>query len=513
MSKPLENLPRALTTLAVTVATILIAIYAFMHGNFMLMMGVVIAAPMVALVNNPPLWIVTILGLLNSNIIVPGMPRGLQLVHFLMAGFCVLVVARNIVVKPRPPKMPLSFYFIWAYVVLMAFIISQRGFGLRMTGGNAIGGASYVKFLIYAGFALCSRYIPLSMRQWKLAIVAMIVGSLVPAVAEMIYLVSGGTIQMQYFFIEAYTFGLLDTAEAMQTGMSTVRFTSLVPVASSLFLAVIVFTGYRTRFSLTTVAGIGLCILVGAMTGFRSLLVFFLGVALIYRFLNTSPGLRLPLVVVTLFATFFCLAAIIPFVGHLPQAMQRTLSFLPFADIDPVAAADANWSLQWRYGLWELAWRHVPEYLWVGRGFTVSLEDLMAYSNRGDPFLQAWYGHGYHNGILSALIDTGLPGLVILVCFMVTAAREAFVGRLAVDSVFIGRFHTFIRAMIIYNILAYFIIIGDVRSSLPNIFMYLAIFYSVQVTGAAAANRRTQRDFALIDPSFGSARAERPLQH
>ena len=97
MNNRLDSLPRALLVLSVVTATVLLSSYAFMHGNYLMMMAVVGFAPMIALVNNPASWIVVIIGLSQSGLIMPGLPRGLEVVHLFMLGFCALMTGRSMV--------------------------------------------------------------------------------------------------------------------------------------------------------------------------------------------------------------------------------------------------------------------------------------------------------------------------------------------------------------------------------------------------------------------------------
>lgn len=512
MSKPLESLPRALTTLGVVAATVLVSVYAFVNGNYALMVGVVIAAPMVAMINNPPAWIIAIVGLWQSNMIVPGLPRGLQLLHLFMAGFCALVVARNIVLKPPRERSPLSFLFIWALLGLFVFIITQRGFGLMMTGGSTIGGSVYLKVFIMAGYLLCSRYILLTTKQWRLAIGLLFAGSLLPVAAEAIFTLSHGAIQFQYLFIEPYVFGLLDTLGALTSGSGVVRFTSLAPLATILVMLALIFTPRKSGFTAVTYLLLGLSLLVAGLSGFRSLILDTLGIIVLYRVFMLPRGRRLQNVIIMGGGAVLFLVCLIPFVQYLPFSIQRAVAWLPFATIDPIAMADANISTQWRLDLWKFCLQNASDYLWVGRGLTINTEDLYSLGVVNDRILNPWFGHAYHNGPISLLIDTGIPGLVLASLYMLFAAREVLTNRLRPDDPFIARFFVYVKARIIFSILSFYFVAGSVESMTAQ-FFYLAIFYGLQVTSVRYANRRTRRDFAIIDPSFGSAPSERPLRN
>jgi len=68
--------------------------------------------------------------------------------------------------------------------------------------------------------------------------------------------------------------------------------------------------------------------------------------------------------------------SLIPFVGHLPLSVQRTLSFLPLP-VDPVAQASADLSTEWRLQMWKNVLPQIPQYLWLGKGYSISAADLL----------------------------------------------------------------------------------------------------------------------------------------
>lgn len=483
--------------------TIGIAVYALMHENYGLMAMMLAVAPGIALINNPSAWMVTILAVSQSGLILPGLPRGLQVFQFLVAGFSLMVVARNILLKPPMERQPLSFAFIWGLMGVLAFIIVERGLGFMAMGGNTIGGASYIKVLVAAAFLLASRSIPLTTQQWKFAIVLMIGGSFVPVAAQLIHTFSGGSFYV-YKFVEYYG-GVRDTLVGVETGTQVVRFQTLGPVADTLLMAVLVFTGRQQKFSIVTLAGLAACLVIAGLTGFRSLLLQIVGIAFVFRFFIAPRHDRMRLSVVSLLCGLFLLILLIPFTQHLPQSMQRALSWLPFAQIDSVASLEAGATIDWRLDLWEFSWEHVPDFLWVGRGFALNIDDILAYSVFKDDILSSWFSHNYHNGPLGALIDTGLPGLTCLMLFFFFSTKEVLLNRRNPTDPFVSRFYTVIKAKYLYSVFAYLFIHGDIRSSLPNLFLLLTIFYGLQVTDHALSRKRIERDFSIIDPSFGSS--------
>lgn len=508
-SSRLENFNRGLITLGLIVTTVLLAVYAYTRENYLMMFGMLGVAPAVALINNPSTFLVLIIATYNSGLILPGLPKGLQLWNLLMAGFVALILARNIVLKPSRERMPVSFIFIWGFLIVLGFLISQRGFGLLSSGGSLIGGASYVKVIVAAGFILCSRYIRLTTEQWKIAILGMIFGGLIPLMAQLLFMYSGGAIDFQFHFVQFYG-GTMDSLNAIQTGTSVERIQMLGPVAQGALIFVLVFMTRTREFKLITFVGLAVCLGLAAMTGFRTMILEIVGVTLLYRLLQAAPRDRARIVLIAGAVTVFSILLLIPVTQHLPQAAQRALSWIPFAQIDPIAAQEARLSTEWRLDLWRYLWDRVPDYFWVGRGFAMNIDEIMAYSVMKSDILRFWADHNYHNGPLSMLLDTGLPGALFLTLFLIFAVWETLHPRHLPKDDFVYRFFVVMQAKVLHGVLSFFLVHGDVRQVLPSIFVNLAIVYGLQVTDIRLQKARAKRDFALVDPSFGSATPERP---
>src|SRR5207244_97177 len=81
----------------------------------------------------------------------------------------------------------------------------------------------------------------------------------------------------------------------------------------------------------------------------------------------------LPIVALTAILT---LSILLPFASTLPSSAQRSLSFIPFIQIDAGARRDAESSLDWRLRMWSVLRPEVPKYLWIGKGFAINPIDM-----------------------------------------------------------------------------------------------------------------------------------------
>lgn len=115
---------------------------------------------------------------------------------------------------------------------------------------------------------------------------------------------------------------------------------------------------------------------------------------------------------------------IIPLTPRLPLTIQRALAFLPLP-IDPRAAADAQGSWEWRYGMWQELLPQIPKHLLLGKGYGFSSDDFQ-FMGRDSAFhpndpLQGGLGlsSDYHNGWISVLMVFGLWGMIAFLWFAV----------------------------------------------------------------------------------------------
>jgi hypothetical protein len=449
---------------------------------------------------------------LQGQLLVPGLPRGIGLSFLLMAGFVVIVIARLAILKTPPARSSrLTLLAVLGLLVVLAATAWQRGFGLRSMDGGAIGGAQYVKVGLAAVFVLFASHVTLRPRQWKIAIVLMVAASFLPLVAQLLFVVSGGRLEIQYLVIQPYVYGLLESLDASQGGDRIFRLQMLSPVATNICLATLALipaTGWRRPLWW---GFLGLALGCAALSGFRTAVVYVAMITLL--FILRTQGWRalrpmIPLAVLALVA----IVVTAPFADRLPYAIQRAFSWLPFVHISPLVRLDAETSTSWRLDLWRYALTEVRNYWLLGRGLTIDLGDAYSYALWRDPIAYQFAMHNYHNGPLWMLLDLGAFGLAAGAGFLLASAREVIVRRAVCADPFLDRVIALYEAVTIYGVVSFFFIFGD-ASTLANACLNLAILRSLRATArraaatpapsaAAAAEETALRNRALPLPYF-----------
>jgi O-antigen ligase len=222
-----------------------------------------------------------------------------------------------------------------------------------------------------------------------------------------------------------------------------------------------------------------------AVSGHRIAILRLLGVTWLYFWL-CSEGKRSQYLAISI---CFCLTSLIllyltaPF---LPLAAQRMLAILPGVDIDPIAKLSADSTSEWRLTLWLDAIKQIPEYLFIGKGFTFqgNFRELLAMAG-GDEYVRMWAleNSAYHNGILSLLICTGLPGLLLgtgfLVCGLLRYHRLAstFKRNPSLHALWAALFSS-----VLVTVILYFTVYGDVFVSFPSILFYFSLLEGLYFT-------------------------------
>ncbi len=472
------QVPAKVIALALVILMVVVTLIGYIQRSPIIHIALVAFPFLLLMMSNPGAWFVAIMGLERSGLIFPGIPQGLQIVHVMMTGFVALMIARNIILKPPSIKWSLSEYAVYAFLLIIGVTIAVRGFGLRALGGESWGGMGYIKLFVAAGLFLTAKYIRLNSRQIKMAIVLMLLLSFVPAISQVIFIVSGGSIYQQYMFVQAYVTGLVGSLIASETGRGVVRLQMFSGVATNLLLVSLILIPFRGAGRFFSILGVIGAFVSAGLSGFRGNLMLIAGILVLYVIFISEKNRMLRLVQLAVPAVAIYIALIF-MAESLPLPAQRAVSWFPLVETAQVARMDAEGSSQWRVEVWKLAWQEVPRYLWIGKGYALDPGLMMSPSVRRDSILTALATQDYHNGPLSLLLVFGLPGLLVGSSFLILSSIELIRrSRTLGDDPFIRRFYYVFLARYLYLTFSFFFVFGDARDSFVQAFV-LAAFLGV----------------------------------
>jgi hypothetical protein len=303
------------------------------------------------------------------------------------------------------------------YCCVLLVTMYHRGFGLRILGGEQMGGRFYLQQLISAVFPFLLAAIPTSERTLTrlfylqcLLVVTFLVSDFVLANPTTVLLPL-----LQFF--ELSTDALTFEMQAAQFGIR--RFQSMALVSGGFMYFLWARYGLKAFFTRQGIILIPLSVglvVAGLMSGHRYLFIIMILTSCfciyVQRMLNIRTGLFLGITVILGIIAIYVLS------DRLPLAAQRAISFLPGIEVHALASQDARSTLEMRRHLRRIGMELAPEYLWIGRGLGFSATgDLWATVSR-DPLTWHVSVGRFYNGFVGLLVNTGLFGTLFMLTFL-----------------------------------------------------------------------------------------------
>jgi hypothetical protein len=356
----------------------------------------------------------------------PGQPHFWLVIAALSLGISGVnfVMGRQTFMRAPEITKPLMF-------LLMVVLVTAKyrgGFGIRVFGGESYGGKNYVYVLgaIMGYFALVSQRVPVA--KSARMVTFFFLSGLTFILSNLVYLL-GPAFYVLYYLLPGDYVG---TQVATDWGANVVtRYAGLGPAAVDLFCVVLAWWGIRGLFALHKPWRLLLCLLAiaaASFSGFRSaagmLFVIFLIQFIVERLWRT---IWLPVLVGTALVS---LIPLILFANKLPASVQRVLSVFPVG-INPDVRQEAENSTAWRYEMFHVVWQQVPEYFWIGKGYSIDPTELYLTSEAMRMGLLREYEEAivagdYHDGLLSILIPFGIFGLIGFVWLLAAGVKVLY---------------------------------------------------------------------------------------
>ena len=350
------------------------------------------------------------------------------------------------------------------YIAAMVYMTARLtgGIGLHQLGGDAGGGKRYLMvFLAIASyFALTSRVIPKEKRVFY--IILYVVAGMSGVLGDLGAVLGGPFHALNAFF----------PSDLGAEGASVVGSTRM-GILASLFGGVtglmVVRWGLRGIFLSNHAWRAPVFVMVFPfmmLGGFRN---FLIGALAVYAILFFLEGLhRTKLLPMILLAGCLFTPVLGFFSNQLPITFQRSLSFLPFK-WDATVVADAEGSTAWRIAMWQSLLPQIPQYLLLGKGWSISANDFQTIGNGAfsgqvrsiDPNQNAFVIAGdYHSGPLSVLIPLGIWGVIgvlwLLAVHVFVCYRNCRYGDPDLQT-----FNNYFLASALWGAFSFFFVFGD----------------------------------------------------
>lgn len=394
------------------------------------------------------------------------------------------------------------------FVLVLAVIgtgLTRGGFGAAALGSSSYGGKAYFYILFAVGgyFALSNLKIPQS--KGSLFAGLFFLSGLTAMVPNMAYAVGSSLNFLFYLFPPEFAMEQAAGDWAISGGIFRVFGLTAASTALLCFLLVryglrgILTAAHPVRFLFFVAAWAG-CI----FCGFRSVLILFVMVCGLQFWLE---GLfRSKLLPILLGISILVGAVILPNTEKLPLVVQRTISFLP-VELDNVAKASAQASLEWRLEIWRLVMAQVPQYLLVGKGYAIDPTELniaaMGAAARGSTADQAILAGDYHSGPLSLLVPLGIWGALAMIWFWAATARYLIQNYRFGDPALKGA-NTFLLVLFLSRLFFFLFIFGG---------FYTDLYYFTGIAGLSVALNGRRNPFPATTTEQAELEQGDPFAH
>lgn len=479
-SAPVRMLPLVVPFL---VAGIVLAFTAALYSGSIALASSLIVIPFIGmLIGRLDLCFMVLVIFSGGQLYIPGFPREITIVDFYGASLFLLMLFTGALRHPPAHRRLLPVWQVTAFLGILAFTAWFRGFGFRQLGGSQIGGMSYLRLAIPMFIYLMSPYLRMNPRQWKIALIGYCLVGLLPAIADMVFVFSGGTLHHLYYIVRPRG-SVSRSMEALAYGSKIFRLRRL-PHTELLILGLVMFGWHGASRLLVLILGIGSALMAG-LTGFR-LRILELGMLIATMVYVSNPRHRVKTTLklsTALLCSFIIISVVIP---HLPLAMQRSVSWIPGVKISSLAVRSASGTVQWRIQLWKEMLTLVPKYVLVGRGLAFG-EAHIAESAQvvgRDPYKvgMALATHEYHNGPLGMLLDTGILGLMLVVLILFgSVVRHFRISQTPWHNTTLQWYHRILFARYASLCFVWAFLYGDIRNMLHEMFTLIVFLECIAI--------------------------------
>jgi hypothetical protein len=362
---------------------------------------------------------------------------------------------------------PLIFLFL---VVLITAKLTG-GIGIRAFGGEEFGGKRYILVLtaIIGYFAIACRRVPPGRE--ILYVSVFFLSGLSWAISSMGIFVDPSL----YFIFSVFPVESLTGEEVGQD--VALRLGGLATAAQMVVWYAMAQHGLRGLFRLTEpwhflpfrfsrgfqinqpwrTAFVLLAVWISLQGGYRGGAILFAMMFVVLFFLEGLHRSRvMPLV---LLMSILSVTIGLPMVSKLPPMVQRALSFLPL-EIDPAVRMSAEVSTEWRERMWSRLLPTVPQYLLLGKGYTIDPGELLFAKGTKDTIEGNIAAGDYHNGPLTLLIPLGIWGAIGFLWFLGASIRVLYRNFRYGDAE-LRAINTFLLSYFVVRAVSFFVIFGS----------------------------------------------------
>jgi hypothetical protein len=461
---------KIIVSLVAITLLLLVVWFTFRSGMAMYSLAVLVMPISIFFMNHQKVLYGGIICTSFSKLTFPGLPSTLYIFHLLILLAIGIHIINVSITKRKNDDHRKIRFFSNLLILNVVIIVFFRGAGLKILGDENWGGMRYVEMCLPMGLIFVNPQFKFTGEEWRKIFIFFVIFSFLPVASEAIFLLSGGVIYQQFYLVN-FNMSTLNSIISQEMGHQMVRFQSANKLGPLLLvLASGFFVFRRVNFVSLGMYFMGL-ILIG-LSGHRSGVIDMVLVSFVIGLIYFQKTKLIYLVLVGIFS-LFCLVVLYQVADRIPVTFQRVLMILPNIDVSEEAEIDAMVSMDWRLDLWKEAvqeLRHHPDYLLIGKGLTYSSSEYKALMYFDFNYWWAILTSNYHQGVLSLLIITGIPGFLIttLIFFQGIKEHTSFQRQLKERTLLIS-FHLSLLVYTYIIIMKFYFVYGDITSYVPSI--------------------------------------------
>jgi len=465
---------RLLTQIVVSFLFLGAALFAIKTSQYWLGLALVFVPLATSFISKPVNLFILILCIRAAGLQIPMVAGGTSATPVLELLMIVIMLLQTIFRRTKP-VMRTGRRALIAFTCTVAVTAGVRGVGFAFLGSNVIGGMTYITMLSPVFVFLVLKDMTLSSRDIKSLVVAVAICGAIPFLVQFFVAYAGAA----FFWLTKFFRFSVERIYGAATGadeFGQTRYETLVGFAFALLPLALVLMPKGGLLKLMQRVLLVVCMVALLQSGFRRYMIGFAFIVSFYYILTSKSRAR----TITMLSGVAFGAVILAYIvaPMLPYTLQRAVAFLPGINIDYRVLRDTTHSMDFRYDLWAICVKEMPQYLMIGRGLLLTLAEalysLQTITQGWDVAYYYYFIHGYHNGVLEVLLDLGLAGFASLGAFhFCIIKKEMLKCHFVKNESLAARYHTYLCIYGFWRIVAFWAG-GGIKTSLPD-FIYIAM--------------------------------------
>lgn len=355
------------------------------------------------------------------------------------------------------------------YSLFLAYLMHIHGAGLRVMGSTTMGARFYIQQIIMMPLPLCAILFPFKKKTLIRLFMLHLILAFTFVVSEIFlrYGLPGAGIVLQFLDFQTDTF--LFARVAIMGGIY--RYQSIGTFAFNLAILILVLVPIKDYFTIKRCYIIPVLILLLILCGIggsRRTVIEFIAILFIMALSQKALGTKEMFlgIAVSIGVIIFLFVAM----EHLPLSVQRTFSFLPGIEIDAVAEADANATMQLRRNLRTEALITIENNFWTGMGLDLDPNVFRIYNPAIGTFEEHVLSGRFYSGPLGIFATLGVFPFILFwilhAAIFSLAIRIIKLSRRFNRTDLIHRITFYVTAQYFVRIFLYIFVTGDASNML-----------------------------------------------